>query len=215
VICQRRERGLAGSVFLMRATLVLSILVLLSSSVAAQPALTPLEATPAFDYRTPTKSDEYKDPTTATMLAIGGGAVGIGGIYLGYKMREGGDTPVMMLGGLVAVLGPSMGDWWASSSARITPGLGIRIAGAAIIGLGFARSVDSACVDNVCEAPLQNPHSDALLGIGAVTVLGGMIYDIATAGRTAERHNSSLRMSPQVVQSTSGAAPGFGVSGRF
>ncbi len=202
----------------MRAVLVIPLLLALSHSASAQPSLTPSltpsAAPPAFDYRKPEVA-EYKDPNTAMALSLGASAVGVGGMYLGYKMHDGGDTPVMMLGALVAVFGPSSGDWWVNGSPRFGMGFGIRLAGAAIAGLGLARAVDQSCQDNVCDAPLENPQSNALIGIGAGIVVGGMIYDIATAGRTAERHNANLHVAPQLVNTASGTAPGLGISGHF
>jgi hypothetical protein len=199
----------------MRAVLVLGLTLALSHSATAQPALTaPTAPTPAFDYRE-ARSPEYKDPNRAMWLSLGASAVGIGGMYLGYKMQDNGDTPIMMVGALVAVFGPSSGQWWVEGTPTFTPGFGIRLAGAAIAGLGLARAVDQSCNDNVCDAPLENQQSNALLGIGAATVLGGMIYDIATAGNTARRHNAQLQLSPQVVTTAHGNAPGLGISGRF
>jgi len=202
----------------MRAVLVLGLTLTLSHSATAQPSLTP--ATPPspartpYDFREPTPP-EYKDPNRATWLSLGASAVGIGGMYLGYKMQDNGDTPIMMVGALVAVFGPSSGDWWVNGSPRFTPGFGIRLAGVAIAGLGFARAIDQSCNDSVCDAPLENEQSNALIGIGAATVVAGMIYDIATAGRTAEHHNARFRVSPQVVTTAGGTAPGLGISGHF
>src|ERR1700675_2496507 len=101
----------------MRAALISLVIVAVAGTAHAQPALTP--ATPiVFDYQKP-KPPEYSDPTTATLLAIGGSVVGIAGIYLGAKMTPGGDTPIMMMGGLVAVFGPSAGDWFATGRAGL------------------------------------------------------------------------------------------------
>ena len=201
----------------MRAVLAISILGLSHSVAHAQPALTPpIEVTePSLDFRIHRPAaPEYKNPNTAMMLSIGASVVGLGGVYLGSTMH-GGDTPMMMLGGLVAVIGPSMGDWYVTGTPRLTPGFGIRIAGATIMGLGLARAIDTACMDNVCEAPLENRQSNFLIGIGAATIAAGMIYDFATVGRTAERHNASLHLSPQIVSTSHGTAPGFGVAGSF
>jgi hypothetical protein len=195
----------------MRAAVVLLVFAL-GGVAYAQPALT--EPQPiVFDHLKPAVP-EYKNPATATGLAIGGSLVGLGTIYLGAHMGNG-DTPIMMIGGLISVFGPSMGDWWASSSARFTPGFGIRVAGAAIAGLGFARAIDTNCSGGTCDAPLENKQSNLLIGIGGVTVLGGMVLDIATAGKTARKHNSHLNIGPQLVKSASGTLPGLGVDGRF
>ncbi len=209
----------------MRAVLVPAVLLALSHPATAQPSLTPVASPPpAFGsagehvpsgYQTQEKPAEYKNPNTATLLALGASAVGVGGIALGYQMRDGGDTPIMMLGALVVVFGPSSGDWWASGGARFTPGLALRLAGASIMGLGLARAVDQSCIGDTCQVPLEDTQSNALLGIGAATVIGGMIYDIATAGRTAERHNASLRLAPQLVTTPRGTGAGFGISGAF
>jgi len=197
----------------MRAVLIVAIVFAAVHTAGAQPALTPPQPL-VFDYLKP-KPPEYKDPTTATALAIGGSAVGIAGVVLGAKMTDGGDTPIMMMGGLLAVFAPSAGNWWATGTARLTPGFGIRVAGAAIAGLGFVRAIDESCSDHTCKPPLENSQSNALILIGAATVVGGMVYDIATAGSAARNHNESLHLTPQVMSSVSGTSPGVGIAGRF
>jgi hypothetical protein len=197
----------------MRAPVIAVAIAIAAPSVAvAQPSLT--EPSSPYDFVKPT-TPEYKSPQTATALAIGASAVGIGGMILGAKMHDGGDTPIMMLGGLVAILGPSAGHWWAEQRFELTAGFGIRLIGASIAGIGFARAIDFGCKNNVCNAPLQNPQSNAMLGIGAATVAVGMIWDIATAGRAAERANARYSVSPTVVSTPTGATPGLGVTGRF
>ena len=178
------------------------VLILLVSSVAeAQPSLT--EPQPIVMEHQKPRPPEYKRPATATALAIGGSLVGLGTVYLGHQMGNG-DKPIMVLGGLISVVGPSSGDWWASSTARFTPGFGVRLAGAAIAGVGLARNTSLA--DN---------HSLTLIGVGGVTVLAGMALDVGMAGPTAHEHNARFHLGPQIVRTTTGNAPGLGVGGQF
>lgn len=201
----------------MRAVLTSAIVVTWCGVAAAQPSLTePSVApatSPALDFTKP-KPPEYKNPATATWLSIGASAVGAGGILLGSQMHDG-DTPIMIIGGLISVFGPSVGDWWANDSARITGPLGVRIIGATIAGIGLGRAVDQGCDDNVCDAPLQNRHSDTLIGLGVATIAVGTIWDIAVAGRHAERHNARFGLTPTTITTARGTTPGIGLSGRF
>lgn len=196
----------------MRAALI-ACLVALPTTALAQPSLT--EPTPEpFEYRTKPTPPEYKNPTTATTLALGASAVGIGTIFLGSQMH-GGDTPIMMIGGLITVFGPSSGHWWAGQSAKLTPGLGIRLIGASIAGLGFARAIDTKCKTSECDVPLENGQSNTLIGIGVATVVVGMVWDIATAGRAAQRANDRYGFGPQPITTARGTTAGVGVTGRF
>lgn len=187
----------------MRAVIVIAILGL-SAVAHAQPGL----VTPTRVGYTPKRDvPAYKDPDTAMWLAIGGSAVGIGGIYLGAQMRDG-DTPIMLVGALISLVGPSAGDWWVRGGARFSAGFGARLAGFAVMGVGFGHALDKACSAD-CDAPIRDRQSDTLIGIGAAIVGVGMLYDIVFAGPTAERHNSRLQLTPTI------AANGVAVSGRF
>jgi hypothetical protein len=189
----------------MRAVIIV-VLVGLSSIATAQPSLvtpTPVGYTPRRDV------PEYKNPDTAMWLAIGGSVVGLGGIYLGSQMRDG-DTPIMLVGGLISLVGPSAGDWWVRGGARFSLGFGARLAGFAVMGLGFGHALDKACSsDDECAAPIRDRQSDGLITAGAVIVGAGMLYDIVFAGPTAERHNERFQLTPAIVGN------GVGVAGRF
>ena len=190
----------------MRAAVIVAVLVATTSIAAAQPSLV---APVQVGYKPKRDAPEYKDPDTAMWLAIGGSVVGIGGIYLGSRMRDG-DTPIMLVGGLVSLVGPSAGDWWVRGGARFSLGFGARLAGFAIMGVGFGHALDKACsADDECDAPIRDRQSDGLIGIGAAVVGLGMLYDVVFAGPTAERHNERLRLTPTI------AANGVGVAGRF
>ena len=149
------------------------------------------------------------------MLSLGASVAGAGIVALGMWMRDGGDTPIMTIGALVSIFGPSAGEWWVEGRAGFTTGFGIRLGGVAVAALAFARAVDQNCDQSNCAAPLSNRQSDSTLAIGAAIVAAGMIYDIATAGGTAERHNSRFHLAPTAMVTPSGTAGGFALPGRF
>lgn len=72
-----------------------------------------------------------------------------------------------------ALLGPSVGHWY--SGKVVTPGLGVR-------ALGFALGAAAFGSNDFDEAL-------GLLALGSTAILGGAIYDIATAGRSAREFN--------------------------
>jgi hypothetical protein len=188
---------------------VVAVLLLLSSTALAQPSLVDPEGRQTT---APTPAGE----ATATMLSAGGAVAGVALIYLGSKMHEGGDTPIMEVGGAIALIGPSSGEWYAHGRAYITPGLGIRLAGVAMMGLGFGAAIDHACNGGTCAAPIRNDTSDALVGIGAGVVVAGMVWDIATAGHEAHRANARrFAIDPLVMPTTHGTTAGIGMSGAF
>src|SRR6185295_19372670 len=81
-----------------------------------------------------------------------------------------------------AVLGPSLGHFYAGRPARAAIGIGIRSASV----LGLAVAVGSAW---------ENEDSDAtLLGVGCLIIgTASMITDVAEAPRSARIHNAKKR----------------------
>jgi hypothetical protein len=182
-------------------------LVAIPSLATAQPSLVEPQVTPV--------DTAEVSPTTSTLLSVGGTAVGIATIWMGSKMH-GGDTPIMELGGAFALVGPSAGQWYAHGGAYFTPGLGIRLGGAALMALGFGAALDHACQGGTCDAPIRDHNSDVLIGLGAVVAAGGMVYDIATAGSEARRVNSRrVAVDPMVMSTAHGNTTGVGLTGSF
>lgn len=158
---------------------------------------------------------EAKSAARATGLAVGGTAVGLAGLYLGSQMREGGDAPIMFLGAVATVIAPSAGAWYAEDTYRFTPGMGVRILGALVMAFGYANAVDRACEsESMCQLPIRSRESDATLGVGAALVVGGAIWDIATAGRYANEANARYAAKPIVSASQLGT-PVVGVGLKF
>lgn len=158
---------------------------------------------------------EYKSPARATALAAGGTAVGLAGVYLGAQMREGGDAPIMFMGAVATIIAPSAGAWYAEDTYRFTPGMGVRILGALVMAFGYANAVDRACEsDSACTLPIRTRESDATLGVGAALVVGGAIWDIATAGRYANEANARNAAKP-IVSATQLGTPVVGVGFKF
>jgi hypothetical protein len=193
----------------MRAA-VLAVLVASTSIASAQPALTePIAITD--------RSEDAVSPTTATLLSLGGSVVGVATIWMGSKMH-GGDTPIMETGAAIALIAPSSGQWYSRGTAYFTPGLGMRLGGAMIMALGFGAALDNACQGGgPCDVPIRDHNSDTLIGLGAAIAVGGMIFDVATAGSEARKANRERRVSlqPTVMPTAHGTTTGLGLSGAF
>jgi hypothetical protein len=113
------------------------------------------------------------------------------------------EAALWILGGSL-LFGPSVGHWYAGKV--LTPGLGVRALGFAIGAAAFGgNDVDDAI---------------SLMLLGTATVLGGAIYDVATAGRSAREYNfeHATRVMPMVAPAIApdgSAQLRVGVSGAF
>ncbi len=166
-------------------------------------------ATSAPAHAEPASASEIdgKSASSALLLSLGGTAASAG-LYLVGVQRE--DPKFLVVGGLSGVLAPSFGHWYAGS--YLTPGLGMRLGGAALVGLGFSMSFSYPDEDHSTKAKVG--EAIGIAGIGLVA--GGVIYDIATAGRAAKRWNAKhLQVAPSVVSSGTQTTLGLGVSGAF
>jgi len=120
-------------------------------------------------------ADGIKSESTALRLSMLGT-----GLPLGTGVLVAGDAGAwIFLGG--AVLGPSLGHFYAERPGRALIGVGIR--SAAIVGL--AAAIGSSWEDESGGA--------AALGIGCLMVgTASIITDIAEAPRSARKHNAGV-----------------------
>ena len=165
-------------------------------------------------------TDGTKSPATALALSAGGvtASLGmlIGGLYGASQARHGGsegawDT-VAAVGAASTLVTPSLGEWY--SGKYLTGGLGLRLGGIALAAAGV--STVAICID--CGHP-DNSGAIALVGVGALAYLGGIILDVATAPSAAREHNTKPKTRVMVVPSVgkwpSGPAYGMGLGGSF
>ncbi|MBA3541023.1 MAG: hypothetical protein H0T79_15540, partial [Deltaproteobacteria bacterium] len=134
-----------------RALLTTLALISTTSLAAAQPGASPSSRD--------ADAADYKDPNRALLMSASASALGLATLYMGSTMREGGDTPIMMVGTLLSVVGPSVGAWYVKDGFTMTPGLGIRVGGLAVMGLAFGAVIDRSCVHG-CDGPLRDEQSD-------------------------------------------------------
>jgi hypothetical protein len=127
----------------------------------------------ARDGRAEDSAPKIKSESSALMYSLGGTAVPIGsGILLGGQ----GGAAFVVLGG--AVIGPSLGHFYADRPGRAMIGIGIR--SAALVGLAVA--IGSSWDDESTDA--------SALGVGSVIVgTASMLVDIAEAPHSARVHN--------------------------
>ncbi len=130
-----------------------------------------------------------KSPGTAVMLSLAATIAPplIAASIYGDEHYVGNDHDEEMLWIFAgsALIGPSIGHWYAGKV--MTPGLGVR-------ALGFALGAAAFGTDDLGEGL-------GLLMLGSTAILGGAIYDIATAGRSAREYNfeHATRTIPMVV----------------
>jgi hypothetical protein len=116
---------------------------------------------------------------------------------------------VFGIGALSTTFAPTIGHWYARRGA--TRGLGLRLAGAVAVAIGFRLAV--ACEED-CPAGYSAAFALLLFG-GAGLHIAGTIDDVATAPRAARRYNA--RHERIVVPVVNPAMGSFGLafSGRF
>jgi hypothetical protein len=170
----------------------------------AQPAVTPL-TTPASP-----EPVDAKSPSVAVGLSLvgslGSAALVLGGASLGNGAGQG-----LVLAGLAgSLVAPSLGHWYAGH--YLTAGLGARLVGGAVFTAGLATVLSDCLFETSCDS-----SGGTLVVLGAVSYVGGMIYDIATASGAAQDYNEAhhLRLAPTVVPSGAGQGLGLGLSGVF
>ena len=112
------------------------------------------------------------------------------------------------------VLGPSFGQWYAGRG--FTPGLGMRIGGAAAMAVGAWLAIVAA--DSEGPTSASGPIGVGAFIGGAVLFVAGTVHDIATAKRSARRYNenhAAVRLVPTLLTPPSGPVMGLGLGGSF
>jgi hypothetical protein len=156
--------------------------------------------------------DETKSPIVGGLLSAGGTAVAIwggGGAFVGVNHTSSTAAKVgLATTATVSWLAlPSLGHYYAGD--WVSTGTVVRAVGLGIVG--FAVLTDD---HNENDAPI-------LPALGMLTVLTGMVIDIATAPATTREYNTShsphsrVSISPSVLSTSSGPVIGIGAGGQF
>ncbi|MBV8760052.1 MAG: hypothetical protein JO257_22365 [Deltaproteobacteria bacterium] len=140
-----------------------------------------------------------KSPETAKYLS--GGASAVSGAVLLYAfleppLGEPFDKPVLITGLALAVVTPSLGEYYAGE--YFTPGFAIRIAAGGLAAYAMQNETEKTTCDTASNA--TDPKCErlkgagvALVGVAALGFIGGMWYDSLDAedavGRWRKRHN--------------------------
>jgi hypothetical protein len=153
-----------------------------------------------------------KSPATAMLLSLGSTAAGIA--VTAVSADENSDVGVA-IGLGVTVLGPSTGHWYAGEPATI--GLAARVLGAGAFLYGAANLQLLCGLGGDRTRCTGDDSAPTFLAVGGALVLGGAIYDVATAPGAVARANDARRVSlaPTVVRGASHLAPGLALAGSF
>jgi hypothetical protein len=153
---------------------------------------------------------DAKRPEVALGLSISGAVIGTV-IVATSRDRLSGDA---WIGAGFLTIGPSFGQWY--SGRFLTPGLGVRALGVIVAGAGAATDF-FGCQDTSPSACADHAKANALLIAGGALVLGGTIWDIATAPSTARDWNREhgVTVTATAMPTAGGIAPGLAVVGTF
>jgi hypothetical protein len=158
-------------------------------------------------------SGEYKNPATAVLLSLGVTAGGIGLILVGDSGSNNGGA-LATFGAIAMLVGPTVGHTYAGKTWNA--GLATRLVGLGATYVGIYMAITDKCAYNSCRS---NDNADVVLMGGVITFIGGSIYEIATAGSAARdynrEHHLDARLTFAPVRSSTGAAPGLALVGRF
>jgi len=142
-----------------------------------------------------------RSASRAFLVSFLGTAAPIG---VGYAMASSNEISLddagpasLVLGGFV--LGPSLGHFYAGKPGRALAGIGIRVASLLGMAVAVGESWDQ-----------ESKGADVLAGVSLGVGAGSAIFDIVTAGKSAQRHNRTaggtrICLAPALV----GSAPGL------
>ena len=152
-----------------------------------------------------------KSETAATALSISAGLVLPAGLVLAADNESGSTRTYLVEGAIAAILlGPTAGHWYAGRGW--TDATTVRIAGAA------AGVAGVALLSTDCDGSCTITEVGGILVAGsAIALVGGALYDAATAGRSAREYNArQLVVTPVALPAAGGGtAMGVGVGGTF
>lgn len=156
------------------------------------------------------------------MISLVGTGAGV--LLLGLAISNNSAQQALgVLGAPALLVGPSLGHVYGEHHFA-TPGFWVRTGGlAVVVGGGALYLADNFnfCLDDGGACPSKNNAGLAIVGLGAAVMLGGAIWDVATAKPTAERYNhkaraAALRLAPTAIRTADHATVGgIGLGGTF
>jgi hypothetical protein len=189
---------------------VLVVLITFAGVAAAQPAAVPVKL-PSVPLAQQARGDGLSEGM-AFGLSFGAAVASWTVLGAGISMEQHnsqGARYVLGIGVLSTTFAPTIGHWYAHRS--VTRGLGLRLAGAAAVAIGFPLAV-------ACEEDCPGGYSAvlALLLLGGVGLhIAGTIDDVVTAPRAARSYNAQHdRIVVPIVNPATGSF-GLAFSGRF
>lgn len=156
---------------------------------------------------------EPKDRGTAIALSAGGTLASAALLAVGVKAESAALAGAGLISSLIT---PSAGEIYAGRLA--TPGLGIRLVSTGVAVVGFQEAFSCFLSDSSSSCRHDSEVAGVLIVAGALGYASGILYDIATAGTTADEYNRRLhlRVTPTVIPTaSSGPAVGLGLGGSF
>lgn len=130
-----------------------------------------------------------KSPTRAQLYSLGGTLVPV---VLGAGMDKERDNIRIPLWTFGALIGPSLGHFYAENTTQALTGIGLRLGGSALGVLGFGAALSASLEGD------GGGGGSALLLIGGLTVLVSGGYDIFTAGGAARDYNETYGLKAHV-----------------
>lgn len=166
------------------------------------------------------RADGPKSESTSQILAGIGTGVSSVLILSGFLAADSTypyNKPLMYSGLATALVTPSLGHFY--SGEYVTIGMAARALGVGIATYGLTHYVHSTTCELGGETDCHKLDSGAIpfLGLAAIAFVGGMAYDVDDAGDAAKRWNEhhGFAVTPTVVPSTTGPAPGISLVGQF
>lgn len=130
-------------------------------------------------------------------LALSGGVTLLSGILVAATADADRLSPMTAAGAIGLTIGPSLGHLYAGE--YLTWGMGLRAAGLATAILGYRAASCGRTGD--CDAPAGT----AAMLVGGAAFAAGVIWDVATARRAADRWNA-LVVAPAVTDDGAGVS---------
>jgi len=155
-----------------------------------------------------------RSPGVAIGLSVAGGVVGVLGGALTYTALGDSEPAVGMVfaGAGAFLLAPTAGQWYAGRI--VTPGLGLRAVGTVLALSAIKPPCDGLSACDPHEDRFNKPLLTAAVAIG----VGGLVWDVATAGAAADdfnREHARITVAPTALSARDGLVPGLAVMGSF
>jgi hypothetical protein len=173
--------------------------------------------------RTGYADDDPVSPAHATSLSLdftligtgllAGGIVSVAADPNPSPTIKGVDVALFFGAALATGFGPYTGHWYADAPPSWSEALGPVLRGSA---LGLVLLGSWTCLysgpDDSLHISASHPCEAVVLSTSAAMWIGGAVWDVATAGNSARRHNHAHRYEPVSVAFT---GQGFAVLGTF